>query len=270
MFAKKIVLKSLFLVPLLLFSHLSIAASPTDPMKCKKELKGELKNICLKAHLNDPKAQHTMGRYYVGQMDQNIVDLPQAFYWHRRLSRLVDKMGFADPLYSETMYNTGIFYSEGLGIKQNYKKALYWFKKSAGRGESIAMLKLAMIYSNGHGVLADTKTSLYWLNKAVDAGELDAIVLLAQVYSEGKLLPRNDKKAFELLKLAATEKSSNALFSLANFYFHGIGTEANVTVAKSLFSESCRLKVLEGCMAYHDIDIQEQNKHKQPINDLAL
>jgi TPR repeat protein len=241
------------LINIVLFSsHLAAATA-----QCKKDFTGELKEICIKAIKDDPEAQLQISRYYAGQVDPSVVNYPQAFYWHRRLARLAVHLKLEDPVYSETMYNTGVFYAEGLGVKQDYKKALYWFKKAADRGDDIAMFRLAIIYSDGLGIKSNLKESLDWLKRAVVAGNLDAKVLLAQVYSEGQLVSQNNVLAIKLLREAVEKNSASASFALGNFYLHGIDVEKSRVMAKNLFSTACRANLLEACRAYYDLDIQE-------------
>ena len=244
----------LFFIHTLFFSHHLYAATP----QCKKDFTGEMKSICTKAIKDDPEAQLQISRYYAGQIDPNVVNYPQAFYWHRRLARLAVHLKLEDPVYSETMYNTGVFYADGLGVKQDHKKALYWFKKAAERGDDIAMFRLALIYSDGLGVTANLQESLDWLKRAVVTGNLDAKVLLAQVYSEGKLLPQNNTLAVKLLREAVEQNSASAHFALANFYLHGIEVEKSRLMAKTLFGKACRANLLEACRAYFDLDTQEE------------
>ena len=250
----------LFFIHIIFFSsHLSAATA-----QCKKDFTGELKEICIKAIKDDPEAQLQISRYYAGQIDPNVVNYPQAFYWHRRLARLAVHLKLEDPVYTETMYNTGVFYAEGLGTKQDHKKAFYWFKKAADRGDDIAMFRLAIIYSDGLGVKADLTESLDWLKRAVVAGNLDAKVLLAKVYSEGQLIPQNNALAVKLLREAVEQNSANANFALGNFYLHGIEVEKSRITAKNLFSNACRANLLEACRSYYDIDIQEDNRTVLP------
>ncbi len=241
----------------LLFISASLQASDPVP-QCKKDFKGDVRALCIDALKDDPKAQLQIGRYYAGQIDPNFINYSQAFYWHRRLARLAVHLKLEDPVYSETMYNTGVFYADGLGIKQDHKKAFYWFKKAADRGDDIAMFRLALIYSDGLGVASNLQESLDWLKRAVVAGNLDAKVLLAQVYSEGKLVTQNNSLAIKLLREAVEQNSASASFALGNYYLHGIEVEKSRITAKNLFGSACRANLLEACRAYYDIDTQEE------------
>lgn len=46
----------------------------------------------------------------------------------------------------------GIAYSEGIGVKPNQKKAVYWFRRSAELGYAIGTCNLALHYFRGWGV----------------------------------------------------------------------------------------------------------------------
>jgi len=267
MYAKYLLLMLFMSTPSL---HASTLLKPLDANQCKRELTGEAKTVCLKALQNDPEAQLTLGRLYAGQEDPKFTDYRQAFYWHRRLARLANQQQLMDPVFSETMYNTGVFYAEGLGTKQNHQKALYWFKTAANRGDGIAMFRLAVIYSEGIGVTANIKTSMDWLTKAVSAGNADTKVLLAQVYSEGNIVEQDNQMAIKLLREATQQNSPNANFALGNFYLHGIGVDANLLMAKNLFGTACSLNLLEACKAYYDIDSQQEDKLLAPVSDIQL
>ncbi len=246
------------LVLLYTFSCSALALEPVP--QCKKDFKGDVRALCLKALKDDPEAQLQIGRYYAGQVDPNFVNYSQAFYWHRRLARLALHLKLDTPIYTEVMYNTGVFYADGLGIKQDYKKARYWFNKAAQRGDDMAMFRLALMYSEGLGVLSDIDESLNWLKKAVIAGNLDAKVLLAQVYSEGKIVPQDITLSLKLLREAVEYNSPSAQFTLGNYYLHGLGVAKSRVMAKSLFSSACQGQLLEACRAYHDLDVQEENR----------
>jgi len=58
-------------------------------------------------------------------------------------------------------------YLKGLGVPQDYQKAVYWFKKSAEQDYPLAEINLALIYQYGLGVPQDSQEALYWYNKAM-------------------------------------------------------------------------------------------------------
>lgn len=64
----------------------------------------------------------------------------------------------------------GVFYEIGLGVEQDYREALKWFRLSAGQGYAEAQLNLGQMYEDGRGVTKNTGTALEWYKKACDNG----------------------------------------------------------------------------------------------------
>ena len=60
-----------------------------------------------------------------------------------------------------------MYYYEGKGVKQNYKKAVYWFKKAANEESDVdAMKMLSKCYKKGFGVKQNLKEAEQWSLKA--------------------------------------------------------------------------------------------------------
>ena len=64
---------------------------------------------------------------------------------------------------SESQYNMGVFYMNGEGITQDYKKAIEWFSKAAESNDSEAQYNIGIIYVNGgYGIQKDLVKAVYW------------------------------------------------------------------------------------------------------------
>ena len=61
--------------------------------------------------------------------------------------------------------NLGLMYYNGQGVEQDYKKAVYWWDKSAEQGDADAQHNLGLMYDNGQGVEQDYKKAVYWYRK---------------------------------------------------------------------------------------------------------
>lgn len=48
-------------------------------------------------------------------------------------------------------FNLGLFYDEGLGVRQNLPLAIKWYRKAAKQGYSSALLNLGICYSQAEG-----------------------------------------------------------------------------------------------------------------------
>ena len=51
-----------------------------------------------------------------------------------------------------SQYNLGIFYQNGIGVKQDFKQAVKWFRKSADQGYTRSQVNLGLMYNKGVGV----------------------------------------------------------------------------------------------------------------------
>ncbi len=62
------------------------------------------------------------------------------------------------------------FYFTGVGgVRQNYRKAFKWFRRSAKLGDSTAQLYVSLMYSTGKGIGQDSFLARKWLKTCVSA-----------------------------------------------------------------------------------------------------
>ena len=69
----------------------------------------------------------------------------------------------------------GYMYNEGIGVPQDYKESVKWYRKAAEQRFAEAQLNLGLMYVKGQGVLQDyVMAHMYW-NIAAVSGAKDAI-----------------------------------------------------------------------------------------------
>lgn len=78
----------------------------------------------------------------------------------------------------------GICYYEGKGVDKDLKKAAYCYKEAAEKGFHEAQKALGICYYHGEGVDKDLKQSAYWFKKAAEQGIEDSKELLEEVEEE--------------------------------------------------------------------------------------
>ena len=61
-------------------------------------------------------------------------------------------------------------YDSGRGVRQDYTKAVQWYRKAAEQGNVEAQHNLGAVYVNGQGVHQDHKIAKEWYKKACDNG----------------------------------------------------------------------------------------------------
>ncbi len=67
-------------------------------------------------------------------------------------------------------FNLGLMYDSGRGVRQDYTKAVQWYRKAAEQGNVEAQHNLGAVYANGQGVRRDHKIAKEWFGKACDNG----------------------------------------------------------------------------------------------------
>jgi len=64
----------------------------------------------------------------------------------------------------------GVMYRQGIGVLQDDKEAVNWYRKAADQGHTTAQNNLGMMFDKGDGVLEDDVTAYAWYNIAAAKG----------------------------------------------------------------------------------------------------
>lgn len=75
---------------------------------------------------------------------------------------------------SEGQYNLAVCYETGDGVRQNYEKALFWYKKAAEQGYDKAQHNMGVMLYNGYGAKADHKEAARLFLLAAQQGNMYA------------------------------------------------------------------------------------------------
>ena len=89
----------------------------------------------------------------------------------------------ADP---SAQFNLGLMYTKGLGVPQDYTRALVWYRKAAKQGNADAQNNLGYLYSSGLGVPQDYARALIWYSKAAKQGHAYARINLHVMHLHGR------------------------------------------------------------------------------------
>ncbi len=111
------------------------------------------------------------------------------------------------------------FFDNGLGVKKDKKKALFWYRKAARKGDVVAYNNIAILYRESNNY----KRARFWFLKALNGGDGDAALELAKLYLI-KQTKINLLKALEYLHLVP--KSKNV-------------TDASIEEAKKILKDLC-------------------------------
>lgn len=156
--------------------------------------------------------------------------------------------------HTEACYYVGLYYQNGMGVKQDIKQAVIWYEKAALKKDKDALYHLAMIlirqpeknfeliarlleqaasqdhpnaqynlavmYQKGDGVKQSNQKALFWYEKAADQNLAIAQYNLGMIYFEGKLIEKDELKAKELWQKAADqglEAAVKLMYSINNY-----------------------------------------------------
>lgn len=89
----------------------------------------------------------------------------------------------------------GYFYSEGVGVSKDPKKAVEWLSRAAFAGDVGAQNNLASMYERGTGVTRDFGQAMMWYRKAADQNHAPAQYNLAGLYERGQGVNKDPEEA---------------------------------------------------------------------------
>lgn len=125
-------------------------------------------------------------------------------------------------------YRTAVCNEVGAGTKQNYPRALLFYRKAASLGDTAGMYKLGVILL--HGLLdqpPNPHEALVWLRRAAGQADEDnphALHELAQLHASptNKVVPYNEQCAFDLYTQAAQLGYAPSQCKLGEAYASGL------------------------------------------------
>ena len=151
--------------------------------------------------------------------------------------------------YRPAIVALGFCYEEGLGVKQDRRRAFLWYESAAKDKEAMAEYRLGRCYFYGIGINRDFKAAHTYLRRAAAAGieeartELFALLecrrkkMLRSLYSMGMRLLYLGKHsaAKSVLERASELGVAKATYALGSFYEFGIGVTADRDLAYATY-----------------------------------
>jgi len=129
----------------------------------------------------------------------------------------------------------GYAFETGKGVKKNYTRALFWYKKSAKQGFALAQSRLGSMYYLGKGTRTDYRMAFFWTKAAAEQDSVRAAYNLCVLYGKGLGVTQNYKQAFNWCSKAKEKGHVSASVNLANMYLKGRGVDVNKKVALELY-----------------------------------
>jgi TPR repeat protein len=127
----------------------------------------------------------------------------------------------------EAQHDLAAIYTAGQGgVKQDYKRALFWFRQAANRGIANASYNLGVLYHQGLGVKPDITEAIKWYKNAAAQGHPEAQYNLGIAYIEGIGVGYDPARAAENFEKAAGFGIIEAAYNLGLIYENGLLGEA--------------------------------------------
>ena len=119
----------------------------------------------------------------------------------------------------------GWLYDKGLGVAQDTREAMKWYRLAADQGNVFAQSRLAVAYARGDGVPQNNTESVRWNRMAAEQGFADAQANLGWAYDQGLGIPQDFAEAVKWYRLAAEQGHHIAQSNLGQMYGNGQGVQ---------------------------------------------
>lgn len=168
--------------------------------------------------IGDPSAQFLLGHMYANGQEV-AVDMVKAQKWYSKAA----KQG-----HIEAQFRLAKLFFD----KNQFKKALPWFRESALKGWPDSNYHLGLMYLKGSGVPQDYGNARKHLEKASRRSHGAAMYELGLIHYHGYGTPKSNKKARSWFFKASKNGSIKAQYELGRFLFAGIGGPKRAQQAK--------------------------------------
>lgn len=144
----------------------------------------------------------------------------------------------ADQGYADGQNNMGWMYQKGLGVKKDLGRALYWYRKAADQGYSIARYNVGTMYMKGTGIGKDPARAVTWFLNAADQGYDKAQNRIGKCYQLGTGVIQDYQKAVYWYRKAADQGYADGQNNMGWMYLNGIGVKKDLGRAFDWFRKA--------------------------------
>lgn len=192
----------------------------------RQDPKEAMKWYELSAESGYPEAQHDLAVIYMSDRRPDF----------KRSAMLFAKA--ADQGEVDSIYQLGMLYAYGQGIKRDPDKAVMLLTEACDKGHSQAMFDYANMRFEGQVLEQDLSEAAKWFGKASEQYNATAQYCLACMYGNGTYFEKDDEKAAQLFTDAAEAGEPNSQYALACFCYEGRGVPKDEKRAEMWFCAS--------------------------------
>ncbi|XP_070553437.1 DAP3-binding cell death enhancer 1-like [Ptychodera flava] len=145
----------------------------------------------------------------------------------------------ADMGYAKALYNLGLCYEEGRGVKKCLTKAADYYQLAAAKGHPMALYNLAVFYLLGLGGLPkDSRKSVELMEQAAEKGLQQAQVYMGTYYLEEPHI--NTERAVGFFEEGSKDEDAECQYYLGMCYEQGWGVSRNEAKAADMYSKAAK------------------------------
>ncbi|CAI5459032.1 unnamed protein product [Closterium sp. Yama58-4] len=214
--------------PLIETVHLS--AGGEESLEATRGHRGEadetIQFIELQASRGAVEAIRTLGTLYYWGARGMPRDHVRAFGLMKKAAEMDDP---------HAMLTLGEMLTHGVGCKANPVEALQWFNKAYARGLVSALNGVGYLHAKGLGVPQDYHKAVQnFLTAARKTRDVDALYNLGMSHLRGQGVRRNPSKALQFLQQAVEGQHVGAMYQMGKMHLTGTGVPKNVVMAARL------------------------------------
>ncbi|MCE2891669.1 MAG: tetratricopeptide repeat protein [Alphaproteobacteria bacterium] len=129
------------------------------------------------------------------------------------------------------VYNFGLMYANGRGVRQDWVRATALYRMAAEEGVVEAQHDLGVAYLEGTGIPKDPVAAVTWFHMAAESGYAPSHYRLGVAYASGTGVAQDYKMAAFFYSLAANQRYREAQFMLSLLYAKGEGVPQSLVTA---------------------------------------
>ena len=139
----------------------------------------------------------------------------------------------ADAGHTRAQFNTGVFYAQGHGVKQDYGMAVIYYSMAAMLGDRDANYNLGLLFYLGKGVeQPDYNKAVSYYTTAALLGDYLAMAALSYCYRNGKGVEKDEEEAAKWTKEALNTPGSNMFSVMKVWEIMDSGNPSNISYSE--------------------------------------
>ena len=159
----------------------------------------------------------------------------------------------AEKGYAQPQFNLAFMYHSGRGVRQNFTKAIKWYRRAADQNHADAQNNLGAMYHEGLGIPKNYdedlryQKALYWYFRAAEQKDARGRINIGLIYAFGLGVPQDYIEAVRWYRLSAMQGFLPAMHNLAAVYERGenvpkelLGVPHDIDAAVKLYRRAAK------------------------------